>query len=383
MTKNFKSGFYKKQVISKHNQELNYESFSPELINKEYFWEDPRINKLLEEASRELGELNAYLTFIPNPDFFIHMHVNKEAVSSNKIEGTQTNIEELVTPIDEINEEKKDDYLETLNYSYALNHAINSISKIPISTRLLKEIHQILLDSVRGQTKQPGEFRSTQNWIGGSSLRDALFIPPHQSEINNLMSDLEKFIHNDSLKMPSLIKVALIHYQFETIHPFLDGNGRLGRLLIILYLIEQKILNKPSLYLSEFFEKHRSQYYNALTLVRDNNDLDQWLRFFLVGIIETSKNAKNLILNIINLKKNLDEKILCFGSKVKTATQVLEFIFLHPIFSYETLRKYCNFSTPTTYKYINAFADLGILKEMTEMKKNRLYVFREYLDLFK
>lgn len=383
MSKVFKSGFYKKQIVSKNNKELNYESFSPTLINQEYLWEDRRIDKLLEEASREIGELNAYLTFIPDPDFFIHMHINKEAVSSNKIEGTQTNIEELVTPIEEIGSEKKDDYLETLNYSLALNHAVDNLSKIPISTRLMKETHKILLGSVRGETKQPGEYRSSQNWIGGSGLQDALFIPPHHCELNDLMSDLEKFIHNDSLKMPSLIKAALIHYQFETIHPFLDGNGRLGRLLIILYLVDQRILNKPSLYLSEFFEKHKSQYYDSLTLARDNNDIDQWLRFFLVGIIETSRNSKNLILNIINLKKELEAKILSFGSKVKSATTVLEFIFLHPVFTYETLAKYCGFSDPTVYKYIDAFRDLGILTEATGMKKNRLYVFRRYLDLFK
>ncbi len=383
MSNNFKAGLYKKQIVSSNNKELNYESFSPECINQEYFWQDHRIDILLEEASREVGELNAYLTFIPDPDFFIHMHMKKEAVSSNKIEGTQTNIEELVTPIEEIIEERKDDYLEVVNYSKALKYAINNLSRLPISTRLLKEIHQILLNSVRGEHKQPGELRTSQNWIGGSGLKDALFIPPHHKELNDLMSDLDKFIHNDSLKMPSLIKVAIIHYQFETIHPFLDGNGRLGRLLIILYLVHKEILNKPSLYLSEFFEKHKSQYYESLTRVRDTNNLDQWLRFFLVGVIETSKNSKNLIMNIINLKKELETTILTFGSKIKNASSVLEFMFLHPIFRYESLAKYCSFSDPTAYKYIDAFRKLGILEEITGKKKNRLYVFRRYLDLFK
>ncbi len=383
MSKDFKSGLYRKQIVSINNKELNYESFLPEPINKEYFWNDHRIDKLLEEASREIGELNAYLAFIPDPDFFIHMHINKEAVSSNKIEGTQTNIEELVTPIEELNEEKKDDYQETVNYSEALNFAIENLSTIPISTRLLKMVHKILLNSTRGEAKQPGELRTSQNWIGGTGLKDARFIPPHFTDLNNLMSDLEKFTHNDSLKMPTLIKAALIHYQFETIHPFSDGNGRLGRLLIILYLVDQKILDRPSLYLSEFFEKHKSQYYESLTLVRDNNDLDQWIRFFLVGIIETSKNSKNLIRNIINLKKELEGNILHFRSKVKIASEILEFIFLHPVFTYERLATDCNLSNPTTYKYINSFIKLNILEEVTGMKKNRLYVFRRYLDLFK
>ncbi len=383
MRSNFKSGIYKKQQVSSKNHELNYQSFSPEFINKEYFWQDHRIDRLLEEASRELGELNAYLTFIPDPDFFIHMHVKKEAVSSNRIEGTQTNIEELVSPIEEISQEKKDDYLETINYSLALNSTILNLNQLPISTRLLKQTHATLLRSVRGESKQPGELRSSQNWIGGSSLKDAIFIPPHHSELGELMADLEHFIHNDNLQTPLLIKAAIIHYQFETIHPFLDGNGRLGRLLIILYLVDQRILNKPSLYLSEFFEKHKAQYYDSLTLVRDNNDLDQWLRFFLVAVIETSQNSKKLIVDIINLKKELEVKLLSFGSKIKNATKVLDFIFLNPIFNYETLSKQCELSNPTTNTYIKEFRELGILDEITGMKKNRLYVFRRYLDLFK
>jgi len=383
MKANFKSGIYKKQQVSTKNQELNYQSFSPELINKEYFWQDHRIDRLLEEASRELGELNAYLAFIPDPDFFIHMHVKKEAVSSNRIEGTQTNIEELVSPIEEISQEKKDDYLETINYSLALNSTILNLNQLPISTRLLKQTHATLLKSVRGETKQPGELRSSQNWIGGSSLKDAIFIPPHYSELGELMADLEQFIHNDNLQTPLLIKAAIMHYQFETIHPFLDGNGRLGRLLIILYLVDQRILNKPSLYLSEFFEKHKAQYYDSLTLVRDNNDLDQWLRFFLVAVIETARSSKKLIMDIINLKKELEKKMLSFGSKIKNATKVLDFIFLNPIFSYEKLSTECEFSNPTSNTYIKEFRELGILEEMTGMKKNRLYVFRRYLDLFK
>jgi Fic family protein len=268
--KDFKSGTLR--------QEYQYKSFIPEMINHTFTWDDPQINTMLEDATRALGELNAFTMIVPNVDIFIQMHITKEANTSSKIEGTKTEMDEVLISKDQVDPEKRDDWQEVRNYIDAMNSAIKELETLPISNRLIKNIHAILLNSVRGEAKQPGEFRKSQNWIGGASLTTAYFIPPHHNEVNELMSDLEKFLHNEEIFVPHLIKIAIAHYQFETIHPFLDGNGRIGRLLITLYLVSNGLLKKPSLYLSDFIERNKSVYYESLTRVRTDNDLIHWIK---------------------------------------------------------------------------------------------------------
>ncbi|WP_201767561.1 Fic family protein [Sediminibacterium sp. C3] len=268
----FKSG--------KLQQRLEYKSFEPTLINEEWHLDNDAVALLLSQADQKLGELNAFSQLIPDVDFFIKMHVVKEGTKSSRIEGTQTNIDEAIQKEEFIQPEKKDDWQEVQNYVEAMNTAITELQQLPLSNRLLKNAHKIILQGVRGKHKQPGEFRISQNWIGGSSLADAKFIPPHQEGVLEYMSDLEQFIHSDKTNLPHLIKIAILHYQFETIHPFLDGNGRIGRLLITLYLVSTGLLVKPTLYLSDFFEKNKEHYYDNLTIVRTKDDLVQWLKFF-------------------------------------------------------------------------------------------------------
>ncbi|MBU4487278.1 MAG: Fic family protein, partial [Candidatus Delongbacteria bacterium] len=234
----------------------------------------------------------------------------------------------------------------------------------------------------RGKHKQPGEFRKSQNWIGGASLSDAVFIPPVHTSINDLMNDLEKFVHNDEIFLPDMLKIALIHYQFETIHPFLDGNGRVGRLLIPLYLVEKGILKKPVLYLSDYFERNRMLYYDNLSIVREKSNITQWFKFFLVGIIETSKNGIETFDNILKLKNNVEAKVQSLGSRTAPSLKVIEYLYSKPLIVARKVAELTGLSSPSAYKLINDLENLGILKEITGGKRKKIYVFDEYLKLF-
>jgi Fic family protein len=372
--KDYKSGSFQNQGY--------YKSFQPALINKHWLLDDMEIQQLLSKADRQLGRLDMYSEYIPNIDLFISMHVLKEATQSSKIEGTQTNIEEALLDKEDIVLDKRDDWEEVQNYIEAMNTAIKQLETLPFSTRLIKETHKVLLQGVRGQNKLPGEFRTSQNWIGGASINDATFVPPVHTSVPELMSDLEKFAHNEEFYFPDLLKIALIHYQFETIHPFLDGNGRVGRLLITLYLVDKTILKKPILYLSDFFERNREFYYDNLMNVRTKNNLKQWFKFFLVGIIETTKNGIETFDAVLKLKKEVEEKIQKTGNRSSHLLTVLEFLYQKPIVNANKIVKLTGVSQATAYKILDEMVSLEILKEITGGKRGKVYRFDNYIKLF-
>ena len=361
----------------------DYKYFLPNFINTEWTWNDPKINKLIEKASFQLGQLNSYARLVPNIDLFIHLHITKEAVVSSKIEGTQTHFDEALLQKEYVNPERKNDWQEVQNYTEALNEAIDELGKLPISSRLLLRTHQILMQGVRGENKTPGEYRRSQNWIGGKSLLDAVFIPPHHDYLNELIGDLENFIHNDHLEIPLLIKVAIIHYQFETIHPFLDGNGRIGRLLISLFLIEKQVLTKPLLYLSSYFEKDKNLYYDNLTKVRTGNDISQWIKYFLVGIAQTSQKAAETLGDIIELKMKTEQLIQAeFGRRIKSALLLHNYLLEQPLVSIKEVQKTCGLSPKAAGELVNLFEEKQVLKEYTGKHRNRIFIYEAYLNLF-
>lgn len=373
--KDFKSGSLK--------QGYKYQYFMPEKINHDFSWEDTSINTLLEKASFHLGALNSFSSLVPDADMFIIMHIFKEAVISNRIEGTRTNIEEALNEQDNLDPEKRNDWQEVHNYVKAMNNAIQELENLPLSNRLIKNTHKILLSTGRGEHKSPGEFRISQNWIGGTTLSDAVFIPPAHKELPELLSDLELFLNNTNINIPHLIRIAIAHYQFETIHPFLDGNGRIGRLLISLYLVHSKVLQKPLLYLSDFFEKNKTLYYDNLTFVRTKNDMSQWIKYFLEGVSQTAENSAQTLKKIIELKTDLEKnKLLSLGKRTKTANEFLYFLFHSPVITSTALQKEMKITAKTANSLIDAFIGLNILKERTGYSRNRIFVFDKYVELF-
>src|SRR3990167_993521 len=372
-------GDYKSGTLK---QQYHYKSFMPTLISHEWEISDSSLVLLLSQADIKLGELNAFSQLVPNVDFFIMMHISKEATSSSRIEGTQTNIEEALQKVEYIDPERRNDWEEVQNYITAMNEAIAALDRLPVSNRLLMEVHKTLLQDVRGKHKQPGEFRRSQNWIGGASLNDAVFIPPYHEDVPTLMADLEKFLNDETMAVPDLIKIAISHYQFETIHPFLDGNGRLGRLLITLYLVSRGLLVKPTLYLSAFFEKHKSLYYDNLMHVRTHHDLAQWIRFFLEGIRQISENSIQTFKSIINLRQECEKKIFSLGKKSKTAQALLDYLYRKPIIDSQDATLALCVDRSTALRLIEDFINLQVLEEITGHKRNRVFSFTQYVRLF-
>lgn len=373
--KDFKAGTYQ--------DGYQYRYFMPETVHHSWIWTDETINALLEKASLKLGELNSFSRLVPDISMFIIMYVFKEAVVSSRIEGTKTNIEEALIDENDIDPEKRDDWLEVNNYVKALNEAIDELNTLPLSCRLIKNAHKVLLSSGRGEKKTPGEFRVSQNWLGGASLADAVFIPPAHTELPDLLSDFELFLNDTHLQIPHLIRIAIAHYQFETIHPFLDGNGRIGRLLITLYLVSSGILDKPLLYLSEFFEDNKGLYYDNLTLVRTKNDLNQWIRFFLAGVVETATRSSETLQKIISLKNAIEkERILLMGKRSRQALDLFHNLFSKPIINIRDVQIFTGLSPKAANDLVQVFVEKKILTETTGYQRNRVFVFTEYLKLF-
>ena len=373
----------KRYKAGKFINQFGYKSFSPELLNRQWIVSQPELITLLEEANLRLGELNAFSLFVPDIDTFLRMHIVKEATQSSRIEGTRTKIDEAVLDEKNISPEMKDDWQEVQNYIVAMNYSISKMDKLPISNRLIREAHKILLKGVRGKHKLPGEFRSSQNWIGGATIKDARFIPPHHSLIPELMYDLEKFLNNTDIKVPHLIRIGMAHYQFEAIHPFLDGNGRIGRLLITLYLVNQKILSKPTLYISDFIEKNRQHYYDNLSGVSFNSNIIQWLKFFLAGIIQTANTAVDTLNTILALRNKLENKtIITLGKRIPNARALLNYLYSKPVVTVVDVMQKLSITKQTANTLIRDFENLNILKEQTGFKRNRIFIFKEYLNLF-
>ena len=359
-----------------------YNSYQPNPINRDWVIEDMELVNLLSKADRIVGRLDMFSEYVPNIDLFISMHVYKEATKSSNIEGTQTKMEEALLDEEEVPLDKRDDWAEVQNYIFAMNEAIKSLQLLPLSSRLIRDTHKILMSGVRGKNRYPGEFRTSQNWIGGTNPNDAIFVPPTFSEIPSLITDLENFIHNPVCDLPDLIKIALIHYQFETIHPFSDGNGRVGRLLITLYLVSKGILKRPILYLSDYLESHRRSYYDKIMNVRFADDVSGWVKFFLEGIIETAEKGTNALNDIMSLQKEYEEEIKSMGSSSANALKLIDNMYQNPFTDITKTAKIINQTFPTAKRLIESLMEKKILAEITGGKRGKKYVLSKYINIF-
>lgn len=361
----------------------DYKAFIPSKINYNWGWDDTKLDKLLAEANRQIGELNAYSLLIPNVDLYIKMHVKIEANKSSRIEGTRTTVEEDLLDIIDINPEKRDDWEEVQNYVKAINYGVKRISEgFSVCNRLIREIHKILMTGVRGEHKAPGEFRISQNWIGGSMPSTAVYVPPPYTEIAECLSDFEKFINNEKIDTPDLIKIAILHYQFESIHPFLDGNGRIGRLIVPLYIQSKGMLQKSCLYISDYIERNKDTYYDMLTRVRTRNDMIGWIKFFLEAVIETSKIAKEKFRKVVKLTMEMDKIVFELSVRSDNAKKVIDALYDEPVINRKKLCELTNIKESTIKNIINCFLDNNIIVETTGYSRNQIFTFKKYTDLF-
>ena len=359
----------------------DYECFVPHDLKYLKLNIDGELQNLINRAYLLLGRLDGMATTLPDIDLFVSMYVQKEAVISSQIEGTQASLIDVLQK--DRNNEKIKDTEEIVNYIKATNYAFKRLEELPLCMRLIKETHSVLLSGVRGNEKSPGEFRKSQNWIGytGCTLNTASFVPPSPEEMEHFLSDLEKYIHEDS-SISNLIKTALIHYQFETIHPFLDGNGRMGRLLIVLFLKERGLIEYPVLYLSYFFKKNRNRYYELLNNVRIKGEFEEWIKFFIEGICEISEDAISSIQKIIKLKRIDMEKIRNIPKgNISNLLLIYDYLLKHPFLETEDIRLLSDLSKPTVNKLLETLIELEILELVEEKKRYKQYVYKKYVDI--
>jgi Fic family protein len=345
---------------------------------------DAELLRLLSDADRALGRLDGATTVLPNPELFVAMYVRQEAVFSSQIEGTQGTLEDVLQfEIDATGHEHAKDVDEIVNYIAAMNYGLGLLDKLPLCLRLIREIHALLLHGVRGANRTPGHFRQGQNYIGsqGGGLAGATFIPPPVPEMEKALQNLEVFLH-DARSLPALIHCGLIHAQFETIHPFMDGNGRVGRLLITFLLCQQKILQRPLLYLSHYLRAHQADYYTRLTAIRQDGDWEGWMKFFLRGVYEVSQEATTTARAILDLREEHRQAIAQKMGGSANGLVLLDFLFQHPLTTIRLVREHLDCTHDTANKIVEQFTELGLLREITGWQRNRKYRYEPYLGLF-
>lgn len=360
---------------------LKYRAFMPELLPFP-LKDDSVLQSLLSKADLAVGRLDGITEILPDVDFFILMYVRKEATLSSQVEGTQATFADVLKASARIeDDETHKDVDEILNYINAMNYGLSHLELLPLSLRLIKEIHEQLLKGVRGEYKTPGEFRTSQNWVGGPTIETATYVPPPHTELPALLGNLEKFLHNES-PMPVLVKIGLVHTQFENIHPFLDGNGRIGRLLVSFYLCQQGILRKPLLYLSEFFKSNRREYYDKLHAVHEKDDIENWLKFFLTGVAQTAENAVITARKILKLRAEDTEKITSLGRSAEKAMRLLNTLYKTPLVKVSDVERITQIKNPNALALVAKFMHLGIFKEQTGRKRDRVFAYQKYISLF-
>lgn len=379
MNKKYRAGRYIQQTTG-------YSAFYPEALPPEppIVFND-ELHHNLSNADRALGRLDGSILTLPHPELFVAMYVRKEAVLSSQIEGTQSSLHDVIAAESQIfNARQPKDVNEVINYVDAMNTGLKELESLPVSVRLIRKIHKNLLNGVRGQNMTPGELRRSQNWIGpsGSSLSEASFVPHPHHEVPKMLGDLEKFIQEKD-ELPFLIKIGLTHAQFETIHPFLDGNGRVGRLLITFLLCERNVLQKPVLYLSHYFKKHRQRYYELLQNVREKGNWEEWLNFFLTGVYEVSQEATQTARDILSLREKHRDMILKqLGRAAGNGIHVLERLYSRPMITVKVVRDLTKTSYPAANNLVKKLVQIGILNEQTGFNRNRVFVYTDFLKLF-
>lgn len=374
-----RAGTYKKNLSGK----MAFNSFVPAVLPPNPPIElNNEIVEILVKANRQITLLEGISSRMPNIDLFISMYVRKEALMSSQIEGTQATLEDVLDPMLENNTNRP--VGDVVNYIKATDFAINRLKELPLCNRLIKEAHKVLLAGVRGQNKCPGEFRHSQNWIGGagSTLQNARYIPPSVEDMQQAMSDLEKYINAED-NLDVLIRAGLIHYQFETIHPFLDGNGRIGRLLITLFLMEQNVLTTPALYISYFLKKNRIEYYDRMSEVRLKGNYEQWIKFFLEAVYESAKDAVETIDKLTALHDKNCAKITNLGRRAKNGMRVFEYLASNPIIEIKKTSQELDIAFNTISSVIKDLINIGVLEQTSTQSRNRTFVYKEYLEILK